>query len=152
MEQNKNNLGSRYNQGKLEWSLVDFSALEPMVRVLMYGAHKYTIFEKEDGTQVKGSEITPEEAKELKIVSSGKNNWKKGLPITEILDSLLRHITSLLNKEDIDSESLLPHTGHILCNALFLSYMSEKRSDLDNREGIKINNDTNNSIVIMSKY
>lgn len=30
--------GSRYNEGKLKWSYVPFKALEPMVRVLMFGA------------------------------------------------------------------------------------------------------------------
>lgn len=32
----------RYNDGKLKWSLVDFESLEPMVRVLEFGAKKYT--------------------------------------------------------------------------------------------------------------
>ena len=31
----------RYNQGKVQWSLVDYKSIEPMVRVLEYGCKKY---------------------------------------------------------------------------------------------------------------
>ena len=33
--------GDRFNTGKLKWSLLSWKALEPMVRVLMFGAEKY---------------------------------------------------------------------------------------------------------------
>ena len=35
-------LATRYNIGKLNWSLVSFVALGPMVSVLMFGATKYS--------------------------------------------------------------------------------------------------------------
>lgn len=88
----------RYNQGKVEWSLVDFKSLEPMVRVLEYGVKKYA-----------------------------RNNWKKGMPATQIIESMLRHTYKLLEGELVDPESGIEHIGHIQCNALFLSYvLSEK--------------------------
>jgi hypothetical protein len=93
----------RYNTGKPEWSLVDFNSLVDMVRVLEYGAQKYS-----------------------------KDNWKKGLPTTEICDSLMRHLFAYLAGEDVDKESGLPHTGHIMCNAMFLSHMA-KREEFDTR-------------------
>jgi hypothetical protein len=96
--------GKRFNQGKLRWGLVPFSALSPMVRVLEFGAEKYD-----------------------------DHNWKKGLTRVEICESLLRHLYAYMEGEDNDQESGLPHIGHIQCNALFLSYMAEKRPDLDNR-------------------
>jgi len=34
--------GLRYNQGKMEWGLINYKAMEPMIKVLMYGAKKYT--------------------------------------------------------------------------------------------------------------
>jgi len=61
------------------------------------------------------------------------NNWKKGLKYTEILESMQRHINSFLEREDNDQESKLSHIGHILCNAMFLSYMFLFRKDLDDR-------------------
>lgn len=97
-------LGDRKNQGKLQWNLVDFPSLEPMVKVLEFGANKYAA-----------------------------HNWKRGLKVTETLDSLMRHLVALNDGEDNDPESKLPHIGHILCNAMFLSYMLKNRPDLDNR-------------------
>jgi hypothetical protein len=81
----------RFNSGKAQYSLIDLHALEQCARVLEFGAKKYA-----------------------------RNNWKKGLPLTQILDSMLRHIAALSSGEFIDPESGLPHIGHIQCNALFL--------------------------------
>lgn len=100
----KKELGSRFNSGKLKWSLVSFKALEPMVRVLMFGAEKYDSW-----------------------------NWTKGLSYIEITESMQRHIYAFLQGEDDDPESKLSHVGHILCNAMFLSYMFLLRKDLDDR-------------------
>lgn len=88
-------LGNRFNQGKLAWHLVDFQALIPMVKVLMYGAKKYA-----------------------------PNQWKNGLSKQETLDSLLRHLFPLLSGEEVDAESGELHIGHIFCNALFYSYFT----------------------------
>lgn len=96
--------GLRYNTGKLKWSLVSWKALEPMVRVLMFGAEKYD-----------------------------DHNWKKGLSYVQITESLQRHMNAFIDGEDDDPESKLSHVGHILCNAMFLSYMFLFRKDLDDR-------------------
>jgi hypothetical protein len=96
--------GSRHNSGKLKWSLVSWRALEPMVKVLMFGAKKYD-----------------------------DHNWKKGLKYTEVCESLQRHINSFIEGEDNDKESKISHVGHILCNAMFLSYMFLFRKDMDDR-------------------
>lgn len=85
----------RYNQGKPKWSMVHFKSLEPMVRVLMYGADKYA-----------------------------RDNWKKGLDRQEILDSMQRHLAALIDGEEFDPESQEYHIGHILCNCMFYSYFN----------------------------
>jgi len=100
----KGELGDRLNKGKLRWALVDFDALEDMVRVLEFGATKYD-----------------------------DHNWKKGLKSTEVCESLLRHVFAFMRGEDIDKESGESHIGHILCNAMFLSYMMKFRPDMDTR-------------------
>lgn len=82
---------ARYNEGKPQYSLIDLNSLEPCARVLEFGAKKYA-----------------------------RDNWKKGMSVTKILDSLLRHISALQKGELIDPESGLSHIGHIQCNALFL--------------------------------
>ena len=96
--------GLRYNTGKLRWSLVSRKALAPMVRVLMFGAEKYD-----------------------------DHNWKKGLKYTEVCESLQRHLNAFIDGEDNDPESKLTHVGHIMCNAMFLSYMFLFKKDCDDR-------------------
>ena len=95
----------RYNSGKLKWSLVDFDSLKDMVRVLMFGAEKYS-----------------------------PDNWKKGLPTKEVCESLLRHTFAYLEGEDNDPESNLSHLGHIMCNTMFLSWIAKHKPEFDNRK------------------
>ena len=100
--------GLRFNDSKPKWSLVPQTALIPMVRVLEFGATKYAPY-----------------------------NWMKGLSVTEICESLKRHLDAFMEGENTDKESLLSHIGHIQCNALFLSWMMENRPDLDDRTNIE---------------
>lgn len=97
-------IGERKNVGKLRWALISWKALESMIEVLEFGAKKYSA-----------------------------HNWKKGLKYTEICESLQRHLNAFVEGEDNDPESKLKHVGHILCNAMFLSYMTIFRTDLDDR-------------------
>ena len=106
------NLAERFNDNKIKWSLVSWKALEPMVKVLMFGANKYS-----------------------------PNNWQKGLKYSEISESLQRHLYAFMEGEDDDPESKLSHLGHVLCNAMFLSWMFIFRKDLDDRNINKIEKD-----------
>lgn len=101
--------GLRDNAGKLPISMVleARNAIEGVAKVLRFGAKKYA-----------------------------RSNWKKGLKVTEIMDSMLRHQLAFLNGEDADPESHLPHTDHIACNALFLAEMMHTRADMDDRAHI----------------
>ncbi|MFA7327113.1 MAG: dATP/dGTP diphosphohydrolase domain-containing protein [Candidatus Kapaibacterium sp.] len=101
---------TRHNEGKLKWTLVSFEALEPMVKVLEFGAKKYEI-----------------------------DNWKKGLYTTEICESMLRHIFAYLNGENLDEDSGLSHIGHIQANAMFLGYMDLKMPAFDDRRQVIAN-------------
>jgi len=92
--------GLRFNDNKLKWSYVHFASLEPMVRVLEFGARKYEPF-----------------------------NWQKGLKKDEILESMMRHLVKLMDGEMNDPESNLHHIGHILCNAMFYSYFTLKDNE-----------------------
>lgn len=101
---NEQTKGLRFNDGKPKWSLVDFDSLLPMVRVLEYGVTKYA-----------------------------KDNWKGGMPVTEVTESLLRHVFAFLNGEYNDPESGISHIGHIQCNAMFLEYMMNHKPEFDDR-------------------
>ena len=96
--------GLRYNDDKRKWSLVDFESLEPMVEVLEYGAAKYA-----------------------------PDNWKKGMPIKEVCESLLRHTFAFMKGEDEDPESGLTHIGHMQCNLMFLAYNLKHKPEFDDR-------------------
>ena len=85
--------GLRFNEGKPRWSLVNFKSMEPMIRVLEYGADKYS-----------------------------DHNWQKGLNKIEILECMQRHLAALIDGEINDPESGRQHIGHIMCNAMFYSY------------------------------
>ena len=106
------NLAERFNDNKIKWSLVSWKALEPMVKVLMFGANKYS-----------------------------PNNWQKGLKYSEISESLQRHLYAFMEGEENDPESKLSHLGHLMCNAMFLSWMFIFRKDLDDRNINKIEKD-----------
>lgn len=118
--------GLRYNNNKTRWSLVNFNSFEPMLRVLMYGAHKYSLFKNKKGKVIRGIDVSIEDSKQLTLIESGADNWKKGLDKKEILESMMRHLSALMDGEELDPESGLPHMGHIQCNSMFYNYFDNK--------------------------
>lgn len=95
-----NRIIGRFNQNKLQWTLMNSKAMEPMIQVLMYGAQKYD-----------------------------RDNWLKACPKRlDLMDSLERHSLKIIAGESIDPESGLPHIGHLMCNAMFYSYWEQKTS------------------------
>lgn len=67
------------------------------------------------------------------------NNWRKGLPITEQMDSLLRHLNAFFNEyEDIDPESGVHHLGLAQCNLAMMVNTLINHPELDDR--FKANN------------
>lgn len=87
----------RYNENKPQYSYLCLRSLTPAAYVMEFGARKY-----------------------------GRDNWRKGQPREQILDSLLRHVAALLAGEEIDPESGLHHIGHIQCNAMFLGWEAQQ--------------------------
>ena len=102
--QKQTEVALRYNNGKLRWSLIDWKSLESMVRVLEKGAQKYD-----------------------------DHNWKKGMPTSQISESLLRHMFAFMNGEDNDPETNESHLGHVMCNAMFLIYNLRENPKFDDR-------------------
>jgi len=97
--------GKRFNQGKLQWSLLPFEALVGVVKVMMAGAKKY-----------------------------GVANWSRGMSWTICYDCAMRHLYAWRTGEDSDSESGESHLSHVICNMLFLIYYSLKGKGKDDRK------------------
>lgn len=85
----------KFDDGKVDWSLVPFEALEGMAQVLQFGAKKYAAW-----------------------------NWTEGggFKWTRLLGSCLRHLFAFARGEDVDPESGISHISHAQCNLLFLAY------------------------------
>ena len=102
----------KFDQGKTDWALVPFEALEGMVKVLEFGKAKY-----------------------------GAYNFAEsdGLDYNRLISASIRHITAFSRGEDNDFESNLSHISHAACNLLFLSYFivhKDKFTKNDNRHKI----------------
>jgi hypothetical protein len=66
-------------------------------------------------------------------------NWTKGMPVTEVSESLLRHMFAYLNGENEDKESLELHLSHVMCNCMFLIHIMREKPEIDDRTIINKN-------------
>lgn len=114
----------RFNTNKPRYSLIRLSCFDSLANVLQYGRDKYSEFKsKIDGDTARGSDIPKEEILDTSLwvrTYDARSNWDNGLLLSEVLDSLMRHIGRVQDGEWLDQESGLPHIGHIQANAMFL--------------------------------
>lgn len=97
----------KFDQGKPEWSVLPFDALEEVVRVMMHGDEKY-----------------------------GKGNWRGGLAYSRLFNASIRHMVSWWNGETRDAESQCHHLASACFGLLALLHFHEHgtdRTDLDDR-------------------
>jgi len=97
-------VANRYNTGKLPFSLLSVQALKDVAVVAQMGMEKYD-----------------------------RDNWRKGLPWTEVLDSALRHQFAWLEGENLDVESGLPHLAHAMWNLMTLLDYAVNHPECDDR-------------------
>lgn len=88
-------LGRKYDSGKIDWTLLPFSSLEGAVRVLMFGAEKY-------------------ERENWKLVKNGRQRYTA---------ACLRHLLKHMDGEEFDPETGLRHTAHAMVNLLFIEWL-----------------------------
>jgi hypothetical protein len=84
--------GLRFNTDKTRYDLVPAFAQEQYARVITRGAKKYV-----------------------------DRNWERGMSWCTVAASLERHLAAFKMGEDLDPETGLLHTAHIMCNAAFLT-------------------------------
>jgi Domain of unknown function (DUF5664) len=93
-----------YDDGKLQlqW-LMSMSGIDDVARVGAYGAKKY-----------------------------GQSNWRGGSEWMRYFGSVVRHVSSCIRGELVDSESGLPHLAHAAYNCLILlTWMKEGKGKDD---------------------
>ena len=84
--------GVKYDGDKLDWSLLQFGAIEEVLKVLGYGAKKYD-----------------------------RHNWKKLDNLDErYLTAAFRHLSAEMQGERLDPESGLPHIAHAMTGLMFV--------------------------------
>lgn len=105
-EQNKPAVtgGVKHDSGKPQLSLLSRESLEYEARAFEFGAKKYA-----------------------------KNNYKKGMDWSRVIDAALRHVTAFNAKEDFDSESNLNHLAHAKACIAMLIYYYENKVGNDDR-------------------
>lgn len=81
----------RYNDGKTKLSLIPPFVIEQLGKVLTFGACKYE-----------------------------RNNYRKGMEWSKMMDSTMRHLNAFWAGEDLDPESGLPHLSHAMANISFM--------------------------------
>lgn len=103
-EYNAEGRGVKHDVGKLQWHLLPLRFLRGAVRVLMFGAKKYSA-----------------------------HNWRGGMPHTQTYNATLRHLDAWMNGEDLDPETGESHIDHAICELVFLRAHIEEHPELDDR-------------------
>lgn len=94
----------KFDSAKPRMELLSRVALEGMAQVLTFGAKKYD-----------------------------SHNWRKGFEWSRLIGAAMRHLTAILDGEDMDPESGLPHVDHLACCVMFLSEHQKKNLGTDDR-------------------
>lgn len=91
--------GKKYDKGKLEWSLLPMDTLEEVVKVLMYGADKYS-----------------------------RGNWMLVEP-ERYYNAAMRHLQDhWVHKKEIDEESGYSHLAHAICCLIFMEWFRQNEA------------------------
>ena len=97
--------GTKHDSDKLRYDLVPPEALEEVVKVLTFGAGKYT-----------------------------DRNWEKGINYGRVYGALMRHMQAFWKGEDKDAESGISHLSHAGCCLFFLlAYEGRRMREFDDR-------------------
>ena len=83
----------KHDQGKTDWAILPIGASKEIIKVFKFGEQKYA-----RGNYMNG----------------------EGLAYSRVLNSLLRHVYSFMEGEDLDPETGISHLAHAGCNIYML--------------------------------
>ena len=63
----------------------------------------------------------------------GRDNWRKGMAWSRLIDASLRHILAFKEGQDFDPETSYHHLAHARCNLAFLIEYMTTHPELDDR-------------------
>ena len=96
--------GPKYDQGKLDWSLLPFKELEELVTIYEFGQKKYY-----------------------------RDSWKQGFEYSKLFSAALRHMFDWWQGNKNDAESNRHLLAHAIWNLLTLMYMEMNKNGTDDR-------------------
>jgi hypothetical protein len=96
--------GKKFDNGKAPISLIPSETITGIAQVFAFGANKY-----------------------------GRHNFREGLAHSRVLDAALRHILAIVNGEDVDPESNMPHVYHALCSLAMYDWQRLHHPEMDDR-------------------
>lgn len=97
-------LGVKFDTGKPDFTLLDPIVMRDFTICMTKGARKY-----------------------------GRDQWRKGMPMTRALAALHRHLNAFERGEDRDPDSGDHHLTHVLCDAMFALVFLRTHPDMDDR-------------------
>lgn len=100
--------GKKFDEAKLPWHLLPGDAVEEIVKVLDFGAKKYS-----------------------------ERNWEQGMSWNRPFAALMRHMWAWWRREEADPETGLSHLAHAGCCILFLLAYEKRTIGKDNRPTAK---------------
>ena len=98
----------RHNKGKIDWPILDWKALEPLVQAMSHGEIKYA-----------------------------RHDWKKGMSMEILYGCAMRHLVAMMNGETYDIESGILHAGHAMANLMMIAHYQQKEETEELRKIIK---------------
>lgn len=101
--------GLRYNKGKRRYDLLPPDAMAMLADLLTKGAEKYA-----------------------------ERNWELGMPYSDALGSLERHLQDWKASINNDDESGMNHMVHVMCNAMFLLTWQMRGVGQDDRVKVRM--------------
>lgn len=98
LDTKKAEMGTKFDQDKPMFHLLDPTFIEDMAKVMTHGAQKY-----------------------------GEGNWELGIETNRLYSAAQRHLNAMHKGELKDPDTGLPHSAHVACNMMMYQVLTERQ-------------------------